>query len=116
MDDFVLARVLHVLAIIPWIGGVSFVTTALMPSIRRNNPSDARLSAFHRVEQSFAWQARLWVVLAGVSGFWMIHRADLWDRFADRHYRWEEYTSELQALTRISYAVFCVIKKRRVHI
>src|SRR3546814_10424180 len=57
MDDFVLARVLHVLAIIPWIGGVAFVTTALMPSIRRNNPPDARLSAFHRVEQSFAWRS-----------------------------------------------------------
>src|SRR3546814_6606156 len=88
MDDVVLARVLHVLAIIPWIGGVAFVTTALMPSIRRNNPPDARLSAFHRVEQRFAWQARLWVALAGVSGFWMIHRADLWDRFADLPYWW----------------------------
>src|SRR3546814_16812641 len=88
MDDFVLARVLHVLAIIPWIGGVAFVTTTLMPSIRRNNPHDARLSAFHRVEQSFTWQARLWVPLAGVSGFWMIHRAATLGRFADLPYWW----------------------------
>lgn len=88
MDDFTLARVLHLVAIVPWIGGVAFVTTVLMPAIRRNNLPRERLAAFHRFEAGFAWQARLWVGLAGLSGLWMIHRADLWHRFADLHFWW----------------------------
>lgn len=88
MDDFTLARVVHVVAILFWIGGVAFVTTVLMPSIRHSVLPAERLSSFHRVEQGFAWQARLWVGLAGLSGLWMIHRADLWDRFADLRFWW----------------------------
>lgn len=88
MDDFILARVLHVLAIIAWIGGVAFVTTVLMPAIRAANPPGERLAAFHHVEQGFARQVRFWVALAGLSGFWMAYRADMWDRFADPHYWW----------------------------
>lgn len=88
MDDFTLARVLHILSIVPWIGGVAFVTTVLMPAIRKNSPPRERLAAFHRFEAGFAWQARLWVGLAGLSGFWMIHRADLWYRFSDPHFWW----------------------------
>ena len=56
MDDYTLARVLHILAIVPWIGGVAFVTTVLMPAIRRNTPPRERLAAFHRFEAGFAWQ------------------------------------------------------------
>ena len=88
MDDLTLARVLHVVAVVPWIGGVAFVTTVLMPAIRRSNPPETRLAAFHRFESGFAWQARLWVALAGLSGFWMIDRANLWPRFADAHFWW----------------------------
>src|SRR3546814_1304859 len=32
-----------------------------------------------------------------------------------RHFRSEEHTSELQSLMRISYAVFCLIKKTNLH-
>src|SRR3546814_4422498 len=31
------------------------------------------------------------------------------------HYRSEEHTSELQSLMRISYAVFCLKKKKKAH-
>ncbi|MDE8650627.1 hypothetical protein [Novosphingobium album (ex Liu et al. 2023)] len=88
MDDFTLARVLHIVAIVPWIGGVAFVTTVLMPAVRRHNPPEERLIAFHRFEAGFAWQARIWIGLAGLSGLWMIHRADLWYRFADPRFWW----------------------------
>src|SRR3546814_2139781 len=37
--------------------------------------------------------------------------AAAWRRFAYRHDRSEEHTSELQSLMRISYAVFCLKKK-----
>jgi len=88
MDDFILARALHVLSVLLWIGGVAFVTTVVMSTIRRNNPAGDRIAAFHRIEAGFAWQARLWVLIAGASGFWMIYRGDMWGRFLDLHSWW----------------------------
>jgi len=35
MDDVTVARALHVLSIVLWIGGVGFVTTVLLPGVRR---------------------------------------------------------------------------------
>lgn len=88
MDDFSLARSLHVLAVVMWIGGVGFVTTTAMPAIRAAHAPDDRLRAFHQFERRFVWQARLWVLLAGASGFWMTARGDLWARFHDAHFWW----------------------------
>jgi hypothetical protein len=45
VDDFVLARIVHVVAVLFWIGGVGFVT-------------------------------------------WMVHRAEMWSRFADPSFWW----------------------------
>src|SRR3546814_2039788 len=39
--------------------------------------------------------------------------AKLSDAVHDRQYRSEEHTSELQSLMRISYAVFCLKKKKK---
>ncbi|KKW90381.1 hypothetical protein [Sphingobium chungbukense] len=88
MDDIVIARALHVVAILMWIGGVAFVTCVVMPSIREHHEPKDRLAAFHRIEDRFAGQARFWVLLAGASGFWMVYRAGLWDRFIDPHFWW----------------------------
>ncbi|WP_221792576.1 hypothetical protein [Aquisediminimonas sediminicola] len=88
MDDFTLTRVVHVVAVLFWIGGVGLVTLVLMPALRAAEKPDDRLAAFHRIEGRFAPQAKIWVVLAGASGFWMTYRADLWSRFADLHYWW----------------------------
>jgi uncharacterized membrane protein len=88
MDDLILARAVHVLSVVAWIGGVAFVTTVLLPAIRRSAPPERRLEDFHRVEGRFAPQARVWVFLAGLSGLWMTWRADLWSRFTDPHAWW----------------------------
>ena len=88
MNDFILARAFHVLAVLMWIGGMAFVTTVLLPSVRRSVPPEERLAAFHRFEGRFAPQAAFWVLLAGASGFWMTYRADLWSRFADPEFWW----------------------------
>lgn len=87
-DDFTLARVVHVASVVGWIGGVWFVTFVVMPAIIRNEPPQSRLMAFHRIEQGFAPQARVWVLLAGISGFWMTWRADLWVRFGEKSFWW----------------------------
>ena len=88
MDDFIIARIIHVVAVLFWIGGVAFVTLVVIPSIREGSPPQERFAAFHRIEGRFAWQARIWVALAGASGFWMVYRADLWSRYADPHFWW----------------------------
>lgn len=88
MGDIAAARAIHVLAVLFWIGGVAFVTLVVMPAILREHPPGERLAAFHRIERGFAPQARLWVLLAGASGFWMTHRAGLWDRFVDPGFWW----------------------------
>lgn len=88
MSDFILARAIHVLSVVMWIGGVAFVTTVTMPAIRRSTPPAGRLAAFHRFESRFAPQARVWVLLAGASGLWMMWRASMWSRFDDGRYWW----------------------------
>lgn len=86
--DLILARTLHVLAIVLWIGGVAFVTTVLFPAVRRANPPQERLAAFVSFEGRFAGQARIAVALAGLSGLYLIARLGAWDRFASLRYWW----------------------------
>ena len=88
MNEFIFARTIHVLAIIFWIGGVAFVTLVVMPMLKAHEAPAARLARFKQIESGFAWQARLWVLLAGTSGFWMVWRADLWNRFVEPGYWW----------------------------
>lgn len=88
MDDFTIARIVHVLSVVMWIGGVGFVTLTVFPAIRALLPPEERLTGFHRFEGRFAAQARIWVGLAGFSGLWMTWRGDLWHRFADPSFWW----------------------------
>lgn len=80
MDDFVLARIVHVVVVLFWIGSVGFVTWVVMPTIGHSEPPADRLGKFHAIEGRFAGQAKIWVLLAGASGFWMVHRAEMWSR------------------------------------
>jgi len=55
MDDVTIARALHVVSVVLWIGGVAFVTTVLLPAIRRLKSLQERMRLFDRIEQRFAW-------------------------------------------------------------
>jgi uncharacterized membrane protein len=79
MDDLAIARAVHVLAIVEWIGGVALVTTVLLPNARR---SQSGYALFEMAERRFAGQARIATLLAGASGFYMVERLGVWDRFA----------------------------------
>ena len=83
--DVAIARALHVLAIVWWIGGVAMITTVILPNARR---SDRGIEEFERAERRFALQARVATLLAGISGFYMVARFDLWDRFRRLEYWW----------------------------
>ena len=80
-DDFALARAIHVLALVHWIGGLSAVTTIVLPRARAlPNPTDA-VAAFEVFERRFARQVRVSIFLVGLSGVYMIMKLDGWDRF-----------------------------------
>jgi uncharacterized membrane protein len=84
MDDLLLARLLHVLAIVVWFGGIAFVTLVVLPQAR-SLPPDQRLALFEQFERPFGHIARWAVLVAGASGFWMLWRLDLWHRFTMEH-------------------------------
>ena len=88
MDTSGIARAIHVLAVVLWIGGVAMVTTVLLPAVRRQIKSGEQLELFQRLESRFAAQARWTTVLAGASGFWLVWRFDLWTRFAEPRFWW----------------------------
>jgi uncharacterized membrane protein len=88
VDDVTLARAFHVLAVVLWIGGVAFVTTVLLPATRNLHAPAERVVFFETVERRFGRQARVTTVLAGLSGFYMVVRLDLWDRFLSVEYWW----------------------------
>jgi len=88
MDDVAIARAIHVLAVVLWIGGVGMVTTVVLPAARRRGSAAERLAFFDAIERRFAWQARLSVLLAGISGIYMVARLDLWSSFLTPDYWW----------------------------
>jgi uncharacterized membrane protein len=87
MDDLAIARALHVIAVVMWIGGVAFVTMVLLPSIRRREGAGSH-ELFEALESPFARQARVTTLIAGLTGFYMVWRLDAWDRFMDPAYWW----------------------------
>lgn len=88
MDRFALARALHVLAVVLWIGGVAFVTTVLLPAVKRLKAPEERVAVFEAIESRFAWQARGTTLLAGATGFYITTAWDLWDRFLSIQFWW----------------------------
>lgn len=68
-DGLNLARGLHVLGVVLWIGGVGFVTTVLLPAVARLKTPAERVAFFEEIEGRFAWQARGTTLLVGLTGF-----------------------------------------------
>lgn len=88
MNEFALARALHVLGVVLWIGGVALVTTVLLPAVRRHAAPGAEVEFFERMEARFAKQARWTTALVGITGVWLTWRLGLWPRFAEMRFWW----------------------------
>ena len=71
MNEFVFTRVIHVLAVVLWIGCVAMVTTVLLPAIRALTSDEEKLPLFERIESRFSLQAKATTLLTGLSGFYM---------------------------------------------
>jgi len=88
MEPFSLARVIHVVAVILWIGGVAMVTTVLIPAIKKLKSSQEQIDTFEQIEGRFAFQAKITTFLTGLTGFYMMYELDAWDRYFDYRFWW----------------------------
>ncbi|WP_414900606.1 hypothetical protein ACMT1E_12375 [Sphingomonas flavalba] len=88
MLELAIARMLHLLAIIHWIGGVAMATLVVLPGVARLPDPAERMARFEAVESRFAPQARLSIVIVGLTGFYMTWRMDAWYRFSEPGYWW----------------------------
>ena len=88
MEGTTVARVLHLLGVVLWIGGVAMVTTVLLPATKRMKTPAERVVFFETVERGFALQARITTLVTGVSGLYLVYKFELWQRFAHIEFWW----------------------------
>lgn len=88
MDELVIARALHVLGVVFWIGGVAMVTTLLLPTLARMQSITEALLFFAQFRRRFAAQARFSTLVVGLTGFYMVYALDVWHRFTQWQYWW----------------------------
>lgn len=85
---FVFARILHVLGVVLWIGGVAFVTTVLIAAIKQLKDTEDRYQLFEKLEGRFAFQAKITTLITGLSGFYMTWVLDAWERYLQPEFWW----------------------------
>lgn len=88
MEYFTLARVLHVLAVVLWIGGVAMVTTVIIPAVKNMKSKEEQIETFERIEGRFAIQAKITTLITGITGFYMVYVLDAWDRYFEIKFWW----------------------------
>ena len=87
-DYYILARAIHVVGVILWIGGVAFVTTVLISALIKFKDDDLRINIFEKIENRFAFEARIVTLITGISGFYLVHTMDAWSRYQSLSYWW----------------------------
>ena len=88
MNDLAIARAIHVLAVVIWIGGVAMVTTVILPMVLRARTTREGQTLLEAVERRFIWQARIATLVVAASGFYIVDRLHLWDRFRSIEFWW----------------------------
>jgi len=87
-DFFVLARVLHVIGVVLWIGGVAFLALVVVPVLRTMPDTQQSFSIFAAIEGRFKAQAKVVTIITGFSGFFMLFWLHAWDRYLDLSFWW----------------------------
>ena len=87
-SHFVFARALHVIGVLFWIGGVAFVTTVMIPSLKKISNTRDRLELFEQLEGKFGLQAKIATLLTGASGYYMLEFMSAWDRYLQPQFWW----------------------------
>lgn len=76
------------LGVVLWIGGVAMVTTVLLPAVKHLKTPAERVMFFETVERGFGLQARITTLVTGLSGLYLVHELNLWQRFLHIEYWW----------------------------
>lgn len=88
MEAWAIARALHVVGVVFWIGGVAMVTTVLLPAVARLRSEAERVEFFERIEHRFAVQSRYSTLAVGATGLYLVQALGLWGRFVELRYWW----------------------------
>ncbi len=86
--EITIARIIHILGVVFWIGGVAMVTTVILPAVKRMKSREERLETFEKIEGRFALQAKVFTLLTGLSGFYMLYQLDAWNRLLYASFWW----------------------------
>jgi uncharacterized membrane protein len=78
-----IGRILHILGVVFWIGGVAMVTTIILPAVKKFKSLEEGIEFFEKVERKFQIQARVTTLITGLSGFYMISKLKAWSWFLD---------------------------------
>jgi uncharacterized membrane protein len=115
MDDVTIARALHVVFVVIWVGSVAFVTTVLLPAVRGLKAPNERMELFDQIERRFAGQVRISTVVVGLTGVYMLYRFDMWDRFRHAAYWWlDAMVTVWLIFTAMLFVIEPLIKRRRL--
>jgi uncharacterized membrane protein len=71
--SYIIALTIHIISIVIWIGGVAFVTMVTFPMILRMDKSLEMVMMFQGTEHRFGKIAKIMVILAGLSGLYLIY-------------------------------------------
>lgn len=88
INTLALARALHVIGVVLWIGGVAMVTTVLLPATRKLKSAEEQVAFFDKIEHSFVLQARFTTLLTGLTGFYILTIMNAWERYSMLQYWW----------------------------
>ena len=88
MEILTLTRVIHILAIIIWIGGVAMVTIVIIPAIKKMKSNAEQIESFEKIEGRFAGIAKIATVITLVTGLSMIVELQAWYRFTELKFWW----------------------------
>jgi uncharacterized membrane protein len=64
--------IIHVVCVIVWIGGVTFVTVVIFPMMYRTEGSLEKALLFQGVEHRFSAIVKWLIALVGVTGVWLL--------------------------------------------
>jgi len=67
---------------------VAFVTTVLIPALKKMKSADNKLELFEQLEGKFAFQARIVTLVTGISGFYMAYALEVWSRYSQLQFWW----------------------------
>jgi uncharacterized membrane protein len=88
MELITIARIIHVMVVILWIGGVGMVTTVILPAVKRMKSKEEQIETFEKIEGRFASQAKILTLITVLSGAYMLFDLNAWERYLDYRFWW----------------------------